>query len=76
MAEVLLPSCKLRLMNLTGFESEGSIDQQTGQIVKRDGFFHMKACNDALSALDRCGWKRSYHQRTSNKLNQYFEPIF
>ena len=63
MADVLLPSCQLRLMNLTGFETEGSIDQATGQIVRRDGFFHMKACNDALNALDRCGWKRSYHQR-------------
>ena len=63
MTDVLLPSCQLRLMNLTGFETEGSIDQQNGQIVERDGFFHMKSCQDALSALDRCGWKRSYHQR-------------
>lgn len=28
-----------------------------------DGFFRMQQCRDALSALDRRGWARSYHQR-------------
>jgi hypothetical protein len=63
MAEVLLPSCQLRLMNLTGLEGSEST-AQNGEIVNHDGFFHMKNCNEALNALDRCGWKRSYHQRT------------
>ena len=58
MAEVLLPSCQLRLMDLTGMNSEGSVDKETGEIVGRDGFFHMNACNDALKALDRCGWRQ------------------
>ena len=64
MADVHLPACQLRLMNLTGIESEGSIDRPNSDLVKRDGFFHMNACNEALNALDRCGWKRSYHQST------------
>jgi len=29
----------------------------------RDGIFHMKRMREALAALDRAGWKRSYHQR-------------
>jgi hypothetical protein len=69
MAEVLMPSCQLRLMNLTGLEVEGSLDQNNNEIVGRDGFFHMNACNEALNALDRCGWKRSFHQRTTHQLN-------
>ena len=63
MADVLLPSCQLRMMNLTGLETGATVSQETGDIVQRDGFFHMNACNEALNALDRCGWKRSYHQR-------------
>jgi len=60
MTEVMLPACQLRLMNLTGMEADAPSD---GEIVKRDGFTHMATCNDALNALDRCGWKRGYHQR-------------
>jgi hypothetical protein len=67
MANIHLPACQLRLLNLTGIESEGSINRPGGDLVKRDGFFHMNACREALNALDRCGWKRSYHQRTITK---------
>ena len=69
MTDVHLPACQLRLMNLTGIESEGSIDRPSTDLVKHDGFFQMNLCNDALNALDRCGWKRSYHQRTFKDLN-------
>ena len=69
MTDVHLPACQLRLMNLTGIESEGSIDTPNSDLVKRDGFFHMNACNEALNALDRCGWKRSYHQSTFKHSN-------
>ena len=37
------------MMNLTGLESEGSVNQATGNVVQRDGFFHVNACNDALT---------------------------
>ena len=67
MTNVHLPACQLRLMDLIGVESEGSIDRPSTDLVQRDGFFHMNACNEALNALDRCGWKRSYHQRMSTK---------
>ena len=29
----------------------------------RDGFTRMQQCRDALEALDRNGWQRSFHQR-------------
>jgi len=29
----------------------------------KDGFYHMQRLREALNALDRCGWKRSFHQR-------------
>jgi len=29
----------------------------------RDGFARMKQCRDALDAMDRQGWQRSFHQR-------------
>ena len=29
----------------------------------RDGFVRMQQCRDALDALDRQGWQRSFHQR-------------
>jgi len=29
----------------------------------RDGFAKMQACREALDALDRRGWQRSFHQR-------------
>ncbi len=29
----------------------------------RDGFARMQQCRDALDALDRHGWQRSFHQR-------------
>lgn len=28
-----------------------------------NGFIRMKRCREALFALDRCGWQRSYHQK-------------
>ena len=58
MLEKHLPACQLRLMNLAGIKSEGLADRPNGDLVKRDGFFHMNACNEVLNALDRCGWKR------------------
>ena len=30
---------------------------------KRDGIFRMQTCREALDALDRKGWQRSFHQR-------------
>jgi hypothetical protein len=30
---------------------------------QRDGFIRMQQCRDALDALDRQGWNRSFHQR-------------
>jgi hypothetical protein len=30
---------------------------------QRDGFMRMQQCRDALDALDRQGWNRSFHQR-------------
>lgn len=32
-------------------------------VKNRDGFLRMQACRDALDALDRKGWQRSFHQR-------------
>jgi hypothetical protein len=29
----------------------------------RDGFARMQQCRDALDAMDRQGWNRSFHQR-------------
>jgi hypothetical protein len=30
---------------------------------KRDGFARIQSCREALDALDRKGWQRSFHQR-------------
>jgi len=34
-----------------------------GVSYKRDGMVRMQACREALDALDRKGWQRSFHQR-------------
>lgn len=66
-ASTLMPACRLRLLNVTsgGPVSALSVDGQTQSVgfTVRDGIFHMDRLRDALNALDRCGWKRSYHQR-------------
>ena len=66
-ASTLMPACKLRLLNVTsgGPVAPPSVDGQPQSIgfTVRDGIFHMDRLRDALNALDRCGWKRSYHQR-------------
>ena len=66
-ASTLMPACKLRLLNVTsgGPVSQLSPDgqQQSVGFTVRDGIFHMDRLREALNALDRCGWKRSYHQR-------------
>lgn len=38
-------------------------EQREMGIRDRDGFKRMQRCRDALSALDRRGWNRSFHQR-------------
>ena len=67
-ATTLMPACQLRLLNTTA--GRASVVSDTGgsctqpqKITARDGFFHMQRLREALNALDRCGWKRSYHQR-------------
>jgi len=55
-ATTVMPSYKLRLMDVTGGASKNTLNV-------RDGFFHMARLNEALNALDKCGWKRSFHQR-------------
>jgi hypothetical protein len=66
-ATTLMPACKLRFLNVTtgGPVSDSSHQDRSGAIgfTVRDGFFHMARLREALNALDRCGWKRSYHQR-------------
>ena len=37
--------------------------QRRGAGARRDGFARMQMCRDALDALDRRGWQRSFHQR-------------
>jgi hypothetical protein len=63
----LMPACKLRLLNVTsgGPVVDPLVDtqQQSVGFTVRDGIFHMDRLREALNALDRCGWKRSYHQR-------------
>jgi hypothetical protein len=74
-ASTLMPACKIRLLSVTSTGStntasaaaaaaaaDAAPDGQVGFTV-RDGFFHMARLREALNALDRCGWKRSYHQR-------------
>lgn len=34
-----------------------------GMNSKQDGFARIRACREALDALDRKGWQRSFHQR-------------
>jgi len=64
-----MPACQLRLLNHTAgrkstiSEAGESCDQPQTLTTTRDGFFHMQRLREALNALDRCGWKRSYHQR-------------
>jgi hypothetical protein len=61
----LVPLCKMRLQNIaiqTGCGGEGG-DNTGVKFSVRDGFVHMQRLREALNALDRCGWKRSYHQR-------------
>lgn len=61
-ATTRMPACTLRLLNIT---SGGvSVDGSEANLNSRDGFFHMARLREGLNALDRCGWKRSYHQRT------------
>ncbi|KAJ1465061.1 hypothetical protein T484DRAFT_1757657 [Baffinella frigidus] len=70
-ATTLMPACKLRLLSVTSGASvtdsstDSSLDQPQNAVgfTIRDGFFHMTRLREALNALDRCGWKRSYHQR-------------
>jgi hypothetical protein len=66
-ATTLMPACKLRLLSVMSGApvTDPSLDQSTEAIgfTIRDGFFHMARLREALNALDRCGWKRSYHQR-------------
>jgi len=38
------------------------LHQRTGAKA-RDGFARIQACREALDALDRRGWQRSFHQR-------------
>ena len=65
-SNTLMPACKLRLLSVGALASHTSSDepQEAVGFTPRDGFFHMARLNEALNALDRCGWKRSYHQRT------------
>ena len=70
-ATTVMPSYQLRLMDVTGGASSGEMASSTSQgglsnntLNVRDGFFHMARLNEALNALDKCGWKRSFHQRS------------
>jgi hypothetical protein len=62
-----MPACKLRLLSVTaGAPSSNTSSDDSHEAIGftlRDGFFHMARLREALNALDRCGWKRSYHQR-------------
>jgi hypothetical protein len=66
-ATTLMPACMLRLHSVTAgapvIDSSVDAPQQAVGFTVRDGFFHMQRLREALNALDRCGWKRSYHQR-------------
>ena len=67
-ATTLTPFSRLRLLDIsagadlsTGVDS--SVTMQLQNLNVRDGFAHMQRLREALNALDRCGWKRSFHQR-------------
>jgi hypothetical protein len=68
LATMLVPASQLRLMALTGGMEISDISSKAGKMEVRDGFFHMDRLKQALSALDRSGWQRSYHQRKSCNL--------
>jgi hypothetical protein len=62
-ATQLTPACQIRLQQVLS-DPEASLSQgaPSAQLGVRDGFFHMARLTEALKALDRCGWKRSFHQ--------------
>jgi hypothetical protein len=63
-ATSLAPLCRLRLQSITGVGGVEVTGAAAGvKLSVRDGFVHMQRLREALNALDRCGWKRSYHQR-------------
>lgn len=66
-SSTLMPASKLRLLSVTaGAPTQRNSSDETPDAIGftlRDGFFHMARLREALNALDRCGWKRSYHQR-------------
>ncbi|KAJ1466972.1 hypothetical protein T484DRAFT_1756227 [Baffinella frigidus] len=66
-SSTLMPACKLRLLSVTAgapvVDASSNGTQESIGFTLRDGFFHMARLREALNALDRCGWKRSYHQR-------------
>jgi len=59
-ATELTPACQIRLQQVISDPAADS--SQSTQLGVRDGFFHMARLTEALKALDRCGWKRSFHQ--------------
>jgi hypothetical protein len=39
------------------------VSNNSNDVVRSNGFARMDKCRMGLDALDRAGWKRSYHQR-------------
>jgi len=67
-ATTLTPFSRLRLLDISAGAdlsagADSSVTMQMQKLNVRDGFYHMQRLRDALNALDRCGWKRSFHQR-------------
>ena len=71
----LTPFSKLRLVDITGgADLSAGVDLSLQKLNVRDGFGHMQRLRDALNALDRCGWRRSYHQRQFHEVLKTLNP--
>ena len=63
-ATTLTPFSRLRLLDISGgADLSAGVDLSLQKLNVKDGFYHMQRLNEALNALDRSGWKRSFHQR-------------
>ena len=63
-ATTLTPFSRLRLLDISsGVDLSAGVDLSLQKLNVKDGFYHMQRLCEALNALDRCGWKRSFHQR-------------
>ena len=71
----LTPFSRLRLVDITGgADLSAGVDLSLQKLNVRDGFAHMQRLRDALNALDRCGWRRSYHQRQFHEVRKTLNP--